>query len=99
VELNLAEFDVVPDRKGRNNTICVILSKMRFNMISKRLLLKRRKWKNLTKGRFFLDEIDSPGGKTNLPNGCVPRYQYRNCRTVAFVNGGVTAEPIQPPPP
>lgn len=91
VELNLAEFDVVPDRKGRNNTICVISVKDAIQYDLETAAFEKAVVEESNKGPLFLlIEIDSPGGKTNLAERmCSAITNTRNCRTVAFVNGGV----------
>ena len=90
MELNLAEFDIIPNAKGRNNTIAVIPVK---GVISFELLtaaFEKAVVEESNKGPLFiLIEIDSPGGRIDLARQMAAAIiNTRNCRTVAFVHGG-----------
>lgn len=90
IELNLAEFTVVPNAKGRNNTVAVIPVKdvIRYELVT--AAFEKAVVEESNKGHLFiLIEIDCPGGRTDLAERmCAAVTNTRNCKTVAFIHGG-----------
>lgn len=89
-ELNLAEFRVTPNDKGRPNTIVitplkdVIQRELTTQAFEKALVEESNKGH-----RLILIEIDSPGGRTDYAERiCAAIINTRNARTAAFVSGG-----------
>lgn len=90
LELNLAEYIISPDTKGRSNTIPVISIKdgllydLTTGAFEKAIVEESNKGPLL-----ILIEIDSPGGRSDFAERiCAAITNTRNCRTVAFVSGG-----------
>ncbi|NLW84580.1 MAG: hypothetical protein GXY41_09310 [Phycisphaerae bacterium] len=90
IELNLAEFSVTPNAKGRNNTIAVISLKEVIQYELTTAAFEKAIVEESNKGPLLiLIEIDGPGGRTDYAERmCAAILGTRNCRTVAFVSGG-----------
>jgi ATP-dependent protease ClpP protease subunit len=90
LELNLAEFDIIQDANGRNNTVAVIAINDQIGYELETDAFEKALIAESNKGPLFiLIEIDSPGGRIDLARRiCAAIGNTRNCRTVAFVRGG-----------
>jgi membrane-bound ClpP family serine protease len=90
VELNLAEWQISPDRLGRNNEVIVLRldNKIMLQMETEALMdaIDRASDKGPL---FILLEIDTPGGRVDYTRRiCGVITQTNHCPIVAFINGG-----------
>ena len=90
--INLAEYDVTPNAKGRRNSVVVIplnqgevlLSKVISEALGNAIVNASNKGP-----KFIVLEIDSPGGRGQyMKDICTTITKTRNCPIVAFINGG-----------
>jgi len=90
--LNLAEYDITYNAKGRRNNVALVqinrAEVMSSQVISSTIAEGIKNASN--KGpRFILVEIDSPGGRGDYMKQIASAIaDTDNCRTVAFINGG-----------
>ncbi len=90
VLLNLAQWQVVADREGRNKNVIVITIDGEILFEIETQALEREVDRLSSEGPLFiLFEIDTPGGRIDLARRiCGAITQARNCPTVAFIKGG-----------
>jgi hypothetical protein len=90
VELNLAQWQIVTDRQGRNNKIIILTIDDEIMFEIETQALEGEVAKLSSEGPLFiLFEIDTPGGRGDLTRRiCGAITQLNNCPTVAFVKGG-----------
>lgn len=90
VRLNLAQWQVVTDRLGRNNKVIILTIDDEIGLEIETQALERELVKLSNEGPLFiLFEIDTPGGRGDLAQRiCGAITQSKNCPTVAFVKGG-----------
>ncbi|MHC4325941.1 MAG: Clp protease/crotonase-like domain-containing protein [Planctomycetota bacterium] len=90
--INLAEYDVTPNAKGRRNSVVVIplnqgevlLSKVVSEALGNAIVDASNKGP-----KFIVLEIDSPGGRGQyMKDICTTITKTRNCPLIAFINGG-----------
>ncbi|MHC4721542.1 MAG: Clp protease/crotonase-like domain-containing protein [Planctomycetota bacterium] len=90
--INLAEYDVTPNAKGRRNSVVVIplnqgevlLSKVVSEALGNAIVDASNKGP-----KFIVLEIDSPGGRGQyMKDISTTITKTRNCPLIAFVNGG-----------
>ena len=90
--INLAEYDVTPNAKGRRNSVVVItlnqgevlLSKVVSDALGNAIIDASNKGP-----KFIVLEIDSPGGRGQyMKDICTAITKTRNCPLIAFINGG-----------
>lgn len=89
IALNLAEFDVVYDPKGRQQSVAVIPIKEAIEFEIQTSAFEQAIINESNKGHLYiLIEIDSPGGRIDLAQRmCAAIINTRNCPTVAFISG------------
>jgi ATP-dependent protease ClpP protease subunit len=90
VLVNLAQWQIVTDRQGRNNRVVVLTIDDEIISEIETQALEREVAKLPASGPLFiLLEIDTPGGRGDLARRiCGAITQLNNCPTVAFVRGG-----------
>ncbi|HUW20982.1 MAG TPA: hypothetical protein VMW16_16905 [Sedimentisphaerales bacterium] len=90
VELNLTEWEIIPNRLGRNNKVIVLTVDDKIMLRIQTEALVRAVAAAADEGPLFiLLEIDTPGGRTDYTRDiCAAIAKARNCPVVAFVNGG-----------
>jgi ATP-dependent protease ClpP protease subunit len=90
VGLDLAQWQIVTDRLGRNNKVIVLTIEDEIGLEIETQALEREVAKLSNEGPLFiLFEIDTPGGRSDLTQQiCGAITQAKNCPTVAFVKGG-----------
>lgn len=90
VGLDLAQWQIVTDRLGRNNKVIVLTIEDEIGLEIETQALEREVAKLSNEGPLFiLFEIDTPGGWGDLTQRiCGAITQTKNCPTVAFVKGG-----------
>ena len=90
VGLNLAQWQIVTDRLGRNNKVIILTIDDEIELEIETQTLEREIAKLSNEGPLFiLLEIDTPGGRSDLTlRICGAITQAKNCPTVAFVKGG-----------
>jgi membrane-bound ClpP family serine protease len=90
VKLDLAQWQIVTDRLGRNNEVIVLTIEDEIGLEIETQALEREVGKASNEGPFFiLFEIDTPGGRGDLTQRiCGSITQAKNCPTVAFIKGG-----------
>ena len=90
VELDLAQWQIVTDRLGRNNKVIVLTIRDEIGLEIETQALEREVAKLSNEGPLFLLlEIDTPGGRGDLTQRiCAAITQIKDCPTVAFIKGG-----------
>ncbi|MCJ7729674.1 MAG: hypothetical protein MUO27_07340 [Sedimentisphaerales bacterium] len=90
VGLNLAQWQIVADRLGRNNKVIILTIDDEIELEIETQALEREVAKLSDEGPLFiLFEIDTPGGRGDLTlRICGAITQIINCPKVAFVKGG-----------
>ena len=90
VWLDLAQWQIVTDRLGRNNKVIVLTIEDEIGLEIETQALEREVAKLSNEGPLFiLFEIDTPGGRGDLTQRiCGAITQLEGCPTVAFVKGG-----------
>jgi len=90
VRVNLAQWQIVTDRLGRNNKVIILTIDDEIELEIETQALEREVVKLPNEGPLLiLFEIDTPGGRGDLTRRiCGAITQIRNCPTVAFVKGG-----------
>ncbi len=90
VRLNLAQWQIVTDRLGRNNKVIILTIDDEIELEIETQALEREIVKISNEGPLLiLFEIDTPGGRGDLTRRiCGAITQVRNCPIVAFVKGG-----------
>ena len=90
VNLNLAEWQVIADRMGRNNKVIILSLDDEIMLEIETKALEEAIVKDSNEGPLFiLLEIDTPGGRTDLAQRiCGAITEARNCPVIAFVKGG-----------
>ncbi len=90
VGLELAQWQIITDRLGRNNKVIVLTIDDEIGLEIETQALEREVVKLSNEGPLFiLFEIDTPGGRADLTQRiCGAITQIRNCPIVAFVKGG-----------
>jgi membrane-bound ClpP family serine protease len=90
VELDLAQWQIVADRLGRNNKVIVLTIDDEIALEIETRALEQEVAKLSNEGPLFiLFEIDTPGGRGDLTQRiCGAITQLKGCPTVAFVKGG-----------
>jgi hypothetical protein len=90
VGLNLAQWQIVTDRLGRNNKVIILTIDDEIELEIETQALEREVVKLSNEGPLFiLFEIDTPGGRSDLTQRiCGAITQIISCPTVAFVKGG-----------
>ncbi len=89
VKLNLAEWNIIADRLGRNNKVIILTidDAIKFEIETEALV------QAITKAAdegplFILLEVDTPGGRVDLTQRiCAAIMEARNCWVVAFAKG------------
>jgi len=89
VKLNLAEWNIIADRLGRNNRVIILTidDAIKFEIETEALV------QAITKAAdqgplFILLEVDTPGGRVDLAQRiCAAIMEARNCQVVAFTKG------------
>jgi membrane-bound ClpP family serine protease len=89
-KLNLAEWDVSPDRLGRNNKVVVFAVDGDIMYEIETSAFEQAVAAAADDGPLFiLLEIDTPGGRTDLVQRiCAAVMGLANCQVVAFAKGG-----------
>jgi membrane-bound ClpP family serine protease len=90
VGLNLAQWQVVTDRLGRNNKVIILTidDEIEFEIETQAMEQELAKLPN-EGPLFILFEIDTPGGRGDLTRRiCGAITQIKGCPTIAFVKGG-----------
>ncbi|MCD6393103.1 MAG: ATP-dependent Clp protease proteolytic subunit [Planctomycetes bacterium] len=90
VSLNLAQYIILEDPQGRNNSVAIISIPEQIKLEMETDAFSEALTAESDKGPLFiLIEIDSPGGRVDLTmRMCGAIAQLKTCQTVAFVNGG-----------
>jgi membrane-bound ClpP family serine protease len=90
VELNLAKWQITPDRLGRNNKVIVLtLDNNIMLQIQTEALVKAVARASDEGPLFVVLELDTPGGRTDYTRRiCGAITEVNNCRVIAFVRGG-----------
>jgi ATP-dependent protease ClpP protease subunit len=90
VRLDLAQWQIVTDRLGRNNKVIVLTIEDEIGLEIETQALEREVAKLPGEGPLFiLFEIDTPGGRVDLTQRiCAAITQIKGCPTVAFIKGG-----------
>lgn len=90
VKLDLAQWQVVTDRLGRNNKVIILTIDDEIEYEIETQALEQEVAKLPSEGPLFiLFEIDTPGGRGDLTQRiCGAITQIKGCPTVAFVKGG-----------
>lgn len=90
VRLNLAQWQIVADRLGRNNKVIILTIDDEIAFEIETQALEQEMVKLPSEGPLFiLFEIDTPGGRGDLTRRiCGAITQIKNCPTVAFIKGG-----------
>ncbi|MHC5061966.1 MAG: Clp protease/crotonase-like domain-containing protein [Planctomycetota bacterium] len=90
--INLAEYDITPNAKGRRNNVVVIPLEQAEVMLSKTVsaTLANAITEASNKGpKLIVISIDSPGGRGQyMRDICTAITQTNNCPIVAFISGG-----------
>ncbi|UCF44125.1 MAG: hypothetical protein JSV99_04170 [Planctomycetota bacterium] len=90
LELNLAEWEVIADRLGRNDKVIILTidNEMMFDIETE--AMERALGEAARQGPLFiLLEVDTPGGRTDLVQRiCGAIGDTGGCEVVGFVNGG-----------
>ena len=89
VKLNLAEWNIIADRLGRNNRVIILTidDAIKFEIETEALV------QAITKAAdqgplFILLEVDTPGGRVDLTQRiCAAIMEARGCQVVAFTKG------------
>ncbi|MGA1980488.1 MAG: hypothetical protein ABSG99_08025 [Sedimentisphaerales bacterium] len=90
VRLNLAQWQIVTDRAGRNNKVIILTIDDEIGLEIETQAFEQEVAKLSKEGPLFiLFEIDTPGGRGDLAQRiCAALTQIKSCPTVAFVKGG-----------
>lgn len=90
IELNLAEWDIVSNSRGRNNKVIVLTIEEGLSLLIETQALERALVEAADEGPLFiLLEIDTPGGRVDLAQRiCAAITKLSNCKVVVFVKGG-----------
>ncbi len=90
--LNLGEFDITRNARGRRNNVVIIPLKSEEVIISQAVVeaVSKEIISASDKGpRFIMIEIDSPGGRGDyMRQLCSVIIKTDNCPVVAYINGG-----------
>jgi ATP-dependent protease ClpP protease subunit len=90
IQLNLTEYNVTKDAKGRNRTVSILTidSQIEYKIVVD--AFEKALTEESNKGPLcIIIEIDSPGGHVGYAmQMCSALTQTRNCQTVAFIKGG-----------
>jgi len=90
VDLNLAEWDIIADRTGRNNKVIILTldEKIMLEIVTK--AMEQAIVEASDEGPLFiLLEIDTPGGRTDFAQRiCGAITSAGNCPVIAFMKGG-----------
>jgi len=89
IELNLSEFRIEPDFKGRNPFVSVLTIDGEIVYEIETAAFESALIEEAAKGPLFiLIEIDTPGGRVDLARRlCAAVSELRNAQTVAFIKG------------
>jgi len=90
VGLNLAQYTVLPNAQGRNNSVAIVSVPEEIKLEMEVDAFARALVEEADKGPLFiLIEIDTPGGRVDLTmRMCSAITNLKHCRTVAFLHGG-----------
>jgi len=90
VKLNLADWQITPDRLGRNNKVIVLILDNEIMLEIETQAMVKAIARALDEGPLFiLLEIDTLGGRTDFTKQiCGAITKDDNCPVVAFVKGG-----------
>jgi len=90
VRLNLAQWEIVADRLGRNNKVIILTLDTEIMLEIETEALQKAIAKASDEGPLFiLLEIDTPGGRTDLAQRiCGAITKAGNCKVIAFIKGG-----------
>ncbi len=90
VELDLGEWNVTPDRLGRNNKVIIIpVDEDIMTEIETVAYEKAIPAVSAQGPLFILLEIDTPGGRIDLAQRiCAVITQKTDCETIAYIKGG-----------
>lgn len=90
VKLNLAEWNIVADRLGRNNKIIILTLEDQIMLQIETLAMEQAITRASDEGPLYIVlEIDTPGGRTDLAQRiCAAIAEVSNCQVVAFIKGG-----------
>jgi ATP-dependent protease ClpP protease subunit len=90
IELNLPEYEIIPDAEGRNRTVSVLTidDAIEYEIVT--AAFEKALVEESNKGPLcIILEIDSPGGRIDLAmRMCAALTKTQNCRTIAFIKGG-----------
>ena len=90
--VNLADYDITPNARGRRNRVIVIPITQEQIMLSE--AISEAVSKTIVDAsnmgpRFIILEIDSPGGRADyMKNICTTITETKNCPVIAFISGG-----------
>ncbi len=89
VKLNLAEWNIIADRLGRNNRVIILTIDDAIEFEIETEALVQAITKAADEGPLFiLLEVDTPGGRVDLTQRiCAAIMETRNCQVVAFAKG------------
>jgi ATP-dependent protease ClpP protease subunit len=90
IKINLGQFDITPDRTGRNNTVALLSIPDEITLGMETRAFEDAIKEAASKGPLFiLIEIDSPGGRIDMAMRiCSAIGKTANCDTYAYINGG-----------
>ena len=90
IELNLAEWDIVSNSRGRGNKVIVLTIEGDLSLLIETQALERSLVEAADEGPLFiLLEMDTPGGRVDLAQRiCAAITKLSNCKVVVFVKGG-----------
>jgi membrane-bound ClpP family serine protease len=89
VNLNLAEWQITPDRMGRNNKVIILTIDDEIILEIETDALEHAIPESGDTGpMFILLEIDTPGGRVDLAQRICAAITQATCPVVAFVKGG-----------
>jgi len=90
VKLKAAQWDVTPDRSGRNNKVVILTIDGNIMLKIQTEALIKALAQAIAEGPLFtLLDIDTPGGRVDYTRQiCAAISQAGPCRVIAFVRGG-----------
>jgi ATP-dependent protease ClpP protease subunit len=90
IEINLVEYEVRPDSKGRNSFISLLCISGEIALEHETAAFEEAIDEEAAKGPLLiLIEIDTPGGRVDLAERiCAAIIEIKHCQTIAFISGG-----------
>ena len=90
IEINLVEYEVQPDSKGRNSFISLLTISNEIALEHETAAFEEAIVEESAKGPLLiLIEIDTPGGRVDLAERiCAAINETKHCQTIAFISGG-----------